>query len=289
MQTAVTGTRDEPSERLPDGIIYAKTGTDAYRDLLSQANTIAYLAHASKPARHGDGLSYEFETNVAAMNGFVHDLSVEGFSGQLFYTSSGGQVYGGQKPTPSLETDTLQPRTAYGFGKLMCEEIVQYASRVSGLNAAILRIANPVGKGQIGTGHGLVGAIFKALRDDVPMSLFGSGNNHRDYFAADDLGRFLVKLHHDGWRGDGIYNIGSGIGYTELDVFEAVRAEVGRAPEIIFKEPRAFDLSYAVVDPSKAVRQLGWDATESLQDLIRGLVETSLELEKVQPKVTTSA
>ena len=273
----VVGTRLEPSARVPQAAHYAQRDSDAYRDMLSEANTIVYLAHASRPSRHTDGLAYELETNIPAVNDFVRDLSVEGFTGQLFYTSSGGQVYGHRAPIPATETEPTRPTTAYGMGKLICEEIIRYAARVQGLNAAILRVANPVGSGQIGTGHGLVGAIFRALRDDVPLQLYGAGDNQRDYFSADDFGHFISDLHDKSWRGDGTYNIGNGVGHTELDVFNAVRDVVGHVPEIIFKDARPFDLPYAVVDCGKARGHLGWNPKHSLEDIIADLAQEHLE------------
>lgn len=279
VDVGVIGRRVEPSPRLPEGVAYAQTGTAAASDLLAQSNTILYLAHASRPARHGDGLSYELNTNVASLNAFLGELTTQGFTGQLFYASSGGQVYGRHPSVPAQETDPALPQTAYGMGKLMCEQVVRYHARVSGTNAAILRIANPVGTGQIGTGHGLVGAVFRALRDDVPLSLFGTGTNVRDYFSADAFGEFITDLHLRSWRGDGTFNIGSGVGHTELDVFELVRDVVGRGPEIIFKDARAFDLPYAVVDPSKAKGQLGWDPKQDLRQIIETMAAESLRHE----------
>ena len=278
VDVGVIGRRDAAAQRLPDAVRYVRAGDTDAADLMKEANTILYLAHGSRPARHGDGLSFELDTNVRAVSAFIAELATQGFTGQLFYASSGGQVYGRHAPVPALETDPAMPQTAYGMGKLLCEEIVRYGRRVHGLNAAILRIANPVGIGQIGTGHGLVGAVFRALRDDVPLSLFGSGTNVRDYFSAADLGRLVVDLHLRGWRGDGTFNIGSGIGHTERDVFDLVRDVVGRSPEIIFKDARSFDLPYAVVDPRKARSQLGWDPREDLRSLIARMQRQSLSV-----------
>lgn len=276
IEVGVVGRRKTPNPRLPKDIVYYQADDVPFNEILPETNTIVYLAHASRPARTESGLTHELSTNVHAMNNFINELSERRFEGQFFYTSSGGQVYGKGAQKPVSETDLLNPNTNYGMGKLLCEEVVNYGRRVSGLNAAILRIANPVGLGQIGTGHGLIGAIFRALRDEVPISLFGEGQNLRDYFSADDLGYLITDLHQKGWRGDGTYNIGSGVGYTEMDVFEMVESVLGRRPEIIFKDARPFDLPYAVINPDKAVRELGWDGSRKLADIISSMAQESL-------------
>ena len=287
---AVAGRRDSLSPRLPKGTLYAQVGSERLDEILSQTNTIVYLAQASRPSRTESGLTHELTTNVKSTSDFINNLVVRGFPGQLFYMSSGGQVYGKRGNRPALESDLLRPNTNYGMGKLLCEEVVNYGRRVNGLNAAILRVANPVGHAQIGTGHGLVGAIFRAIRDEVPLSLFGTGQNVRDYFSADDLGGFILDLHTKGWRGDGTFNIGSGIGLREVDVLEMVGSVIGKTPEIIFKDARSFDLPYAVLDPGKAVRQLGWDGSRNFSDILTSMAQKSLRFNTRQnPTSVTSS
>ena len=276
IEVAVVGRREHPNPRLPKEVLYSQVGSSSFEDILSRTNTIVYLAHSSRPSRTADGLTHELSTNVQSISDFINELSARGFPGQLFYASSGGQVYGKGANRPALESDPLNPNTNYGMGKLLCEEIVHYGRRVNGLNATILRIANPVGYGQIGSGHGLIGAIFRALRDNVPLSLFGTGQNVRDYFSADDLGVLIADLHKKGWRGDGTFNIGSGIGHTELDILGMIVSVLGKTPEIIFKDARPFDLPYAVINPDKAIKQLGWNASQSLTDIINLMAQKSL-------------
>lgn len=287
VEVAVTGRRDKPSQRLPEGVLYSQVGDAGFDDILSKTNTIVYLANSSRPSSMVDGLTHELKTNVMAVSNFITQLSERGFTGQFFYMSSGGQIYGKTAQRPALESDSLNPNTNYGMGKLLCEEIVNYGRRVHGLNAAILRVANPVGYGQIGSGHGLIGAIFRCLRDEVPLSLFGTGQNMRDYFSADDLGVCLTRLHKKGWRGDGTFNIGSGIGHTEMDILKLVGKIVGKTPEIIFKDTRHFDLPYAVINPKKASQQLGWAPSQNITDIIKSMSEKSLTLSRKDHTVET--
>ena len=282
IEVGVAGTSYIAAKSLPDSVHYTKVGDPNYDEFLGSAKTIVYLANATRPSQEEDALRHEVQTNISAVTQFILKLFKRSFEGQVIYASSGGQVYGRRNPVPALETDPLQPCTAYGIGKLMCEEVISYGHRVFGLNTVVFRIANPVGVGQIGTGHGLVGAVFRALREDIPLSLFGAGNNVRDYFSADDLGRLISRLYKRNWRGDGVYNIGSGVGATELDVIDAVHNVLRKSPEVIHKPAREFDLPYAVVNAQKATEELGWVVSEDLPMIIRSLASDSLT--KTHPK-----
>ena len=276
IEVGVAGTSYVAAAGLPESVHYTTVGDPNYDEFIGFAKTIVYLANASRPSQEKDALRHEVQANISAVTQFILKLSKRNFEGQVIYASSGGQVYGRRYPVPALETDPLKPCTAYGLGKLMCEEILGYGHRVFGLNTAVLRIANPVGVGQIGTGHGLVGAVFRALREDTPLSLFGDGNNVRDYFPADDLGRLVSLLYKKNWRGEGVYNIGSGVGATELDVIDAVHNTLGKSPQVIHKPAREFDLPYAVVNAQKASEELGWVVSEDLPMIIRSLASDSL-------------
>ena len=268
LEVGATGRSARPAPSLPVGIAYEQADTRSARDLLRGSDMIVYLAHASRPANEADGLSHELSVNVDPLCSTVNALAESGYGGQFVYTSSGGQIYGRGLDRPARETDPVRPATAYGTGKLMCETVVGHAARNLGLHALTLRLANPVGEHQIGTSHGLVGAIFRALREDIPLWMFGSGGNVRDYFAADDFGDFLVALHGRSYRGSGVFNIGSGLGLTETDVLDTVADVVGRRPDVDRRPAREFDLPYAVVDPASAGSELGWRAKTPFRHLV---------------------
>jgi UDP-glucose 4-epimerase len=268
----VVGNEIKKPKKLPYWVSYMSSNSDEFTRVLGRTETLVYLANKSKPSHFEDGLIYELDTNVRSASEFLYKLSCSGFSGQLIFASSGGQIYGLGSRIPARESDPTCPVTPYGLGKKMCEEVFLYGARNLGLNVVIFRLSNPVGMKQIGTGHGLIGAVIRSIMDNIPLNIYGDGLNVRDYFHVDDLSCLIFNLHNKGWRGGGIFNIGSGKGYTEhqvLDIFSQLSCP---QIEILIKEARVFDLPYGVIDPGKATKQIGWKVTKTLPEIIEEML-----------------
>jgi len=105
------------------------------------------------------------------------------------------------------------------------------------------------------------------------VTIYGAGNNARDYFDARDLARLMVSLAVGDIVADGVFNIGSGRGMTEADVVDAVREVLGLDVGVDHQPTRPFDLPYSVLDISLAKKKLGWEPTFQFQDTVRDLAE----------------
>lgn len=246
--------------------------TDAARDALGEASTVVYMAHASRPATFADAPEVEVRENVERAARLLKHLDPACLK-RFIYLSSGGQIYGRQPARPIPETTPPAPVTAYGMGKQLVEDLLAFRFRESECGLTVLRLANPVGRHQAGGGHGLVAAAAGAALSGAELKIFGEGRNDRDYFDADDFASFLVNALAKNTLKDGVFNIGTGVGRTELDIINAVEKALGAHIRLSHAPARSFDLPYSVLSIEKAAQALGWRAETNLQTTIGKLVE----------------
>ncbi|WP_291841587.1 NAD-dependent epimerase/dehydratase family protein [Maricaulis sp.] len=252
------------------GVRGVRTDDPALSDILRQAEHVLYFAHRSRPAIHAEGPRMEVSTNLSDVAAFLHTLMEVNPQARLTYLSSGGQIYGSGFDAPITEDAAIRPATAYGLGKSLVETLLNYYVDANGSKIAILRLANPVGRWQLNTSHGLVSAAVQASVSGQPLTIFGDGGNARDYFDADDFAQWVTnRLILGPAAVTGTYNIGSGRALTETDVVETVNRTLGRPVPYNFAEGRPFDLRYAVLDCGRAERELGWTPGTGLDETIR--------------------
>ena len=238
------------------------------RRRLAETEVVIHLAHGSIPATGQGRPDQELDINVRPAIGTVSYIAEASRRRcHVVYVSSGGQIYGPGHQSPITETSAPCPTSSYALGKLLVEESLGYMARVGALDLTVLRVANPVGQWQVGARVGLLAASARAAAEGVPLKIFGEGRNMRDYFDVDDLAGLLAGFIPPTGRRSGVFNIGSGIGHDERAVIAAMEAASGRRLDLEWLPPRAFDLPYAVLDPSKAEQGLGWRTETSLAGL----------------------
>jgi len=253
------------------GIVPMTPSDTDLRDRLGRASHVIYFAHRSRPASNPADTRAEIETNLIDACRFAETLFDANPDARLIYLSSGGQIYGRDHSSPIREDAPLRPVTTYGLGKAMIEDMLGYYARAFGARVQILRLGNPVGRWQLNTSHGLVSAaVMKALRGE-PLHIYGAGTNARDYFDADDFGDFLTGQVTSADFVTGVFNIGSGIAKTELDIVADVRNTLSRPLDCHHEPARSFDLPYGVLDASRAQQDLGWAARTPLTQTIEKL------------------
>lgn len=200
--------------------------------------------------------------------------------------SSSATVYGAPEEMPIAEDAPLVPLNPYGGSKVMAEQILSDLHRADGRwRIAILRYFNPVGadpSGLIGEDpngipNNLLPYIAQVAVGRLPhLHVFGDaydtpdGTGIRDYIHVVDLAlghlRALDKLSD----GAGIItcNLGTGRGYSVLEVVAAFERASGRRIPLKIVPPRAGDAAVSFADPSRAARELGWRAERDLDQMV---------------------
>jgi UDP-glucose 4-epimerase len=182
---------------------------------------------------------------------------------QVVFASSGGAGYG-ECDGPAREDAPLRPLAPYGASKVCGEEYLATYNRLYGTGHVSLRLGNVYGPRQEPHGEAGVVAIFMGvLRDGGTPHVYGDGRQTRDYVYAGDVARsMLLALERDG----GVFNVGTGVETSVLELYDAVQRVAGVTREAEHAPGRLGELQRSVLDVSRAATDLGWRPEVSLAD-----------------------
>ena len=228
----------------------------------------------------------EYYTNNLTTTLIVSKMMKKYNVNQIVFSSS-ATVYGDPETVPITEDCKLGETTnPYGTTKLFIEQILKdiYTSD-STWDICILRYFNPVGaheSGLIGEEpqgipNNLMPYIVRVAKGELKeLSVFGNdyntpdGTGVRDYIHVVDLAKghvlALDKLDKE-QQGLYIYNLGTGTGYSVLDMVKAFEKATGKKVPYKIAPRRAGDIAICYADPKKAKEELGWEATKTLEDM----------------------
>ena len=202
--------------------------------------------------------------------------------------SSSATVYGMNNKVPfSEDMPTASATNPYGSTKLFIEQILSdiYVSD-NEWSVALLRYFNPIGaheSGRIGEDpNGIPNNLMPyitqvAVGKRKELSVFGNdydthdGTGVRDYIHVVDLAKGHLKAVGKVLSSNGVeaYNLGTGIGYSVLDVVNSFEKASGQKVPYKIVERRAGDIATCYADATKALRELGWKAEKNLDDMCR--------------------
>lgn len=212
-------------------------------------------------------------------------IAMEAFNVKNLVFSSSATVYSPDSKMPLNEDAKLGPVNPYGRTKLFIEEILQdeYVAHMD-MNIVILRYFNPVGaheSGLIGEDpnnipNNLMPYICRVATGELPiLKIFGNdyptpdGTGIRDYIHVCDLAdghvKALDKINEN--CGLKIYNLGTGIGYSVLDIVNAYNKICGNKVKYQFAPRRNGDVAINYSCPDKAKSEMNWVARYNIQDM----------------------
>lgn len=189
-----------------------------------------------------------------------------------FVLASSVAIYGVTPALPVTEDAPTEPLSPYAASKLAGEIYLNQVGRLHGLPGTVLCFGNVYGPRQDANGEAGVVAIFAdALLHGRSTRVFGDGGNIRDYVYVADVVDALVLAGLQ--PGDGArFNIGTGVGTSDLALHSRVAEAVGahQAPE--FAPARPGDLRAMTLDASAAAQRFGWAPRTGLAE---GLAQTA--------------
>ncbi len=203
--------------------------------------------------------------------------------------SSSATVYGSPKTVPIREDFPLSTTNPYGETKLMIERILKdvwFADK--DWSVSILRYFNPIGahkSGLIGENprgipNNLLPYVAKVAAGQLPfLQVYGNdydtpdGTGVRDYIHVVDLAKAHLKAlqRADQVTGVEYYNIGTGVGYSVLDIVHAYEKASGLKVPYKIVARRPGDIATCYADPTKAAEILGWHAEFGIEDMCRDM------------------
>ena len=231
-----------------------------------------------------------YDVNVGGVRALLDAMRGAGV-GKLVFSSTAG-VYGHVDSAPCglLDEDVAKaPASPYGETKLAAERMIAAYCAAFGLSAVALRYFNAAGAdpcGRIGEAHDpethlIPLAVDAGLGRRPPLTVYGidhatpDGSCVRDYVHVTDIAKAHVAALSI-CQADGdfeIFNVGTGVGHSVLEVIAAVSGALGRPLPHAIGAARPGDPPSLVADPRRALAKLGWrPAHSSLEEIIHSAV-----------------
>jgi UDP-glucose 4-epimerase len=191
-----------------------------------------------------------------------------------FVFASSMAVYGDSRlPAPLPETYAQEPISPYGLSKLAAEKYVGLLSRQSGLPAVCLRYFNVFGPRQAFTPYvGVVTIFIQALQRGDRPTIFGDGEQQRDFIYVGDVVRAtLLALESDRSRSE-VFNVGTGRGTSVKEIAGLLIRRLRPGIEPRFEPPQPGEIRHSIADISKIEGMLGfrpqWTIADKLDEVI---------------------
>jgi UDP-glucose 4-epimerase len=217
-----------------------------------------------------------FENNILGGVNLLEFMKENGIENIVF--SSTCAIFGTPDKLPVSEDLPKNPESVYGASKLMFEQVLDWYDTVYGIKHINLRYFNAAGAsldGQLGEEHNpethIIPVAIKAILAGSEFHLFGNdyptddGTCVRDYIHVEDLAAAhilaLKKLQETGKSEN--YNLGTGIGYSNLQILDMIKKVSGKQLQIVVEPRREGDPPQIFADNTKAKKELGFEARSS--------------------------
>lgn len=253
-----------------------------------RVNTIDAVIHFAGLKAVGESVKVPLKYYHNNLTGtFILCELMEKYNVKKLVFSSSATVYGMNNLSPLVEAVPLSTTNPYGATKLMIEQVLRdiYTSD-NAWSIALLRYFNPMGaheSGSIGedpngTPNNLMPYITQvAVGKREKLGVFGNdydthdGTGVRDYIHVVDLAKGHLKAIEKVLNSKGVeaYNLGTGEGYSVLDVVKNFEKVTGITIPYEILERRPGDIGTCYANPSKALKELGWKAEKGLEDMCR--------------------
>lgn len=232
----------------------------------------AALALVGESVQHPD---LYYRNNVTGVISLLEAMVATDCQASLIFSSSCA-VFGVPKKLPIAENDPKQPFSPYGRSKLMAEYVIEDYAQKFGFRAMALRYFNACGadvSGTIGEDHfpetHLIPNVLKAVMSGGAVTIYGKEYNTRDgtcvrdYIHVTDLAE--VHIRAAAWlpkQRPGTFeaiHVGTGHGYSNLELVEAIQKNLGVAVNVEYGQPRPGDPASLYADNTKAKQLLDFE------------------------------
>lgn len=188
-------------------------------------------------------------------------------TGHILFSSSAA-VYGDNLHIPLKETERLVPTSPYGITKMTTEHYLRVYHELYGMDATIFRFANVYGERQGEKGEGGVVSIFcKLLSQRQGITVFGDGNQTRDFVYVGDIAQAIIRALP--LKGYHTMNVSTGQETSINDLIRSFEKAVGYTVPVQYTAPRTGDILRSVLSNEALKRDLGFVPEMDLEEGIR--------------------
>jgi UDP-glucose 4-epimerase len=267
-------------ENLPDGVefIEASVNSPAATELFDRVGGFDLVNHHAAQMdvrRSVTDPNFDAQVNILGLLNLA-EAALRHRVGRFVFVSSGGVVYGEPDQRPTPETAAKLPLSPYGVSKLTSEYYLFYYHRVHGLEYVALRYSNVYGPRQDPHGEAGVVAIFsRKLYAQQPLTVYGDGEQTRDYvFVEDVVSANLLLSDRTLMPGtsldDRAFNVGTGQETSVNQLAHELIEHSGHAVNCVNAPERPGELRHSCLSTER-LRGLGWEPRWSLKN---GLART---------------
>lgn len=259
--------------------VYRLQDTDAIAAILSGVDAVVHFAAYIAVGESAHEPELYYSNNLGGTVSLLEAMSRTGVTRLVF--SSTAAVYGNPQGVPIREDATFAPVSPYGETKAMVEKILSDLDQYKSWRSISLRYFNACG-GEPEAGLGemhhpethLIPLLLNAAVSGKPIQIFGNdyptsdGTCVRDYIHVSDLAEAHVAAldHLLAGGASGSFNVGTGTGFTVMEVLRAVEKVTGKTVPCQIADRREGDAAELVADSTRLRTTLGWKPTRS--DLI---------------------
>ncbi|SMO66557.1 SDR family oxidoreductase [Melghirimyces algeriensis] len=233
-------------------------------------DVVIHQAAQSQVTQSVENPMMDAQTNILGTIRLLEACRCHGVK-KIIYASSAA-VYGNPEYLPIDEDHPISPLSPYGISKLTPETYIKVYAELYGLSYTILRYANVYGIRQVAHGEGAVISIFidRLLRNQ-PLTIFGDGEQTRDYIYVEDIARAnIAALEH----GDGeTLNLGTGVSTSLNDLVKVMGEIYGGKVEVKHALERSGDIRFSCFCVDRAKTVLGWSPCTELEEGLRWTME----------------
>ncbi len=205
--------------------------------------------------------AYDADINI------VGSLNLLGFCAEhgvgKFIFASTGAVYGEVLSPPASEKTPTRPESPYGMAKLCVENYLRFFKKERGIDFTVLRYSNVYGETQdTEKNTGIVAILCGNHKKGVETTIFGNGEQTRDYIHCSDVARaniFCIE------KPGGTFNIATGKETSVNQIVNCLKKVSGKEVEVKKTASRKGDVKRISLDGSLAVKTLGWNAKVDLE------------------------
>ena len=238
---------------------------DTMPELFDGVDRVYHLICTTVPKVGTKQIPKELELNLIPLTNLL-EILIERNIDKFVFVSSAGTIYG-NTDVHNRTDQQAAPISSYGALKEVSESYINLYNRIYNKKYRIARLSNPYGTGQ---GEykmqGIIPIYINHLISNKSITVFGDGDNVRDYIYIDDAIRALDIL--GDYAGDTTtFNIGSGNGYSINEIIEMIERTSGRKfVEIDRTDRRACDVGHNELDITDSIQKLDWNPQISLEE-----------------------
>jgi len=235
---------------------------------LKDVDYVFHLVSLTTPGSSMNDPIIDIDTNIRGTVSLL-DECVKNDIKKFIFSSSGGSIYGNQNKEKYSERDKTKPISPYAISKLAVEKYLEYYKTHKGLDYLILRYSNPYGRNQniIGS-QGIVPIFLNLVAQKEPITIFGDGENVRDYIYIDDLVDTTKRLFDKNSKYD-MYNIGSGEGVSINEVVDTIKEVTGEDVKIKRTPQRSIDVRRIVLNTDRIKKEVDCKKLTPLKEGIK--------------------